>query len=95
MTYNGHKNYETWVVSNWLNNDYVDYQYWMGAAKDILRADAEFPVEALTERLQNAAEASKPEGIGFYSDLIQAALNEVSWYDIAETFIESAKEELG
>ena len=94
MTYNGHKNYETFVVADWLSNNQPDYSNWLGVAIDILKSGDEYPIVELASRLQNAAESSKPSGVEFWDVLINAALIEVDWCEIAEKFIDVAKEEI-
>lgn len=39
--YNGWKNYETWLVGLWLDNDEADYRYWQTAAEECNRAAAD------------------------------------------------------
>lgn len=39
-TYNGWRNYETWNIALWMDNEYEDYKYWQARAADHLTADA-------------------------------------------------------
>jgi hypothetical protein len=39
--YNGWKNYETWNLKLWLDNDQDTYHYWQHAAREALTVDAQ------------------------------------------------------
>jgi hypothetical protein len=95
--YNGWKNYETWVVMLWIDNERGTYGHWRDAAREALR-DAE-PTPPLTRResahfalaarLQDETEESAPcLDAGPYADLLNAALAEVDWHEIAAALLE-------
>lgn len=95
--YNGWKNYETWAVSLWLDNDSGTSAYWWDAAREAL-ADAE-PTPVLTRaeaarialagRLKDELEEGVPcPDSGLYTDLLYAALEEVDWHEVAASFLE-------
>lgn len=102
-TYNGWTNYETWNVALWLDNDQGSQEHWHGMAKMYLRlstADSYMTQDeqatgrlavALKEEVQDGD--SKPDlGASMYSDLLNAALSEVNFYEIAEHMIAAAQE---
>ena len=104
--YNGWRNYETWVVLLWIDNERGTYGYWRDAAREALR-DAEptppltrreMAHPALAARLQDEVEVSAPcPGAGPYADLLDAALAEVDWHELAVALLDdvSPYEETG
>jgi hypothetical protein len=101
-TYNGYKNYETWCVNLWLNNDEASQRSWAAAAEKA-RADAiqhqhvtdniwtaaEAERFLLADALKNHLEDSSPlTEPSLYSDLLNAALSEVDWHEVADEFLE-------
>ncbi|MFO0890975.1 MAG: hypothetical protein U0790_17760 [Isosphaeraceae bacterium] len=100
-TYNGFANYETWAVALWLGNDEGTYRYWRDAAADAKRPGAvnstmlqrdmrasAAPKYRLAERLKDEVTEEAPELDGVFADLLHAALSEVDWHEVAETFLE-------
>ena len=89
-TYNGWTNYETWVVSLWNDNEESSYRYWREEARrhaedsddqsDAIRSLA----EQLKEEISDNAPTTEPS---VYSDLLNAALSEVNWAEIAENLL--------
>ena len=94
QTYNGWKNYETWAVKLWLENDEATYHYirhLMWEAETVYRDARDWIATIL--RLANDLEAfvacNAPDlGASMYADLLYAALNDVDWREIAEAFLE-------
>jgi hypothetical protein len=100
-TYNGYANYETWAVALWLGNEEGTYRYWREAAAE---AKEEAPrcwqvreriwpadraaVFRLAGRIKEDLTEAAPEIEGLYADLLHAALSEVDWHEVAETFLE-------
>ena len=100
--YNGWTNYETWCVNLWLTNDEESYRLWadesrrhMAEAPDSRRvkewsySNREAARCALAEHLQETIEAEA--GLSFatlYTDLLQAALAEVNWQEIAGSWLD-------
>jgi hypothetical protein len=88
-TYNGWRTYETWLVALWLDNDRSSYEYWREAAREVA-AEVENPQAAVLV-LADRVKAEHSEGAyirmssnaDVYSDLINAALSEVDWEEIA------------
>ena len=97
--YNGYTNYETWVIALWLDNEAGTADYWASVADDISSpespeyiADESDQKSALADRLKDEHEENLPEVQGFAADLLNAAMSEVDWYDIADNLIRTANE---
>jgi hypothetical protein len=94
--YNGWWNYETWLVNLWMDNEEGSYRYWGEVAGETYEeAEAEKPFSKeerakldLSERLKEEHEEAAPELQGVFSDLLNAAMSEVNWYEIAEHMID-------
>ena len=102
--YNGWSNYETWLVNLWMSNDAVVCEFWVGEAKrhkeeaseleqvrDGLWTETEGAMIGLAEQLKADIEEGRPEEEcewGLYGDLLTAALAEVDWMEIADSWLE-------
>ena len=103
--YNGWKNYETWVVKLWIDND----GYAGGAAAVEEEAErlatenaddrpyavhtlAQFIAEAIDADLDNGDEALT---LGLWADLLGRSLKLVDWDEIAEAYLEEYEFEEG
>ena len=100
-TYNGWSNYETWAVKLWLDNEPGPYEYWSDRAKEILRdpriseylTTEQTARQDLADELKNDHEENLPQmQPSVFSDLLNAGLSEVDWYEIAESMLADAKE---
>jgi len=90
--YNGWTNYETWLVGLWLDNEQALYEEIRDMSGRAFRHVDEDNEEEKTSTLHNLSDEIKdyvenmiPENLpGFVSDLVNSALSEVNWKEIAE-----------
>lgn len=106
-SYNGWTNYETWAVNLWLENEEGTYRYWRAQAESHLTEDQacdevrdgiwttdEAAKFNLADQLKDEVENDSPiSEASLYSDLLNAALSEVNWPEVAESFLEGLEPE--
>lgn len=102
--YNGWYNYETWCVNLWMDNEQYSQAFWTENAQEIYERcfDNADPSSVLTvdqnayyefsEVLKDHFEDNTPEAAGVYADLLNAALSEVNWFEIAKHWIDQYTE---
>lgn len=97
-THEGYKNYATWGVALIIANERGRYEYWQEVAREI---QAEFSQEnpnedpqgaiaiRLADRLKEEIESEVEEASGneMISQLLEAALSEVDWDEVAESIL--------
>ena len=97
-TYNGWKNYETWVTKLWMDNDEAGQNLqreWVGTAKNTPKNEVWTREETtrftLADLMKEYVEDNSPlEGdASMYTDLLKAAMSEVNWEEIAGNILES------
>lgn len=90
-TYNDWRNYETWLVNLYIDNDRGEYDRWQEEAQSILNAATmeDSAVRELADTLKDEYEEVMPEVPGVWADLMSAALGEVDWHEIALNILES------
>lgn len=99
--YNGWFNYETWVVSLWMDNEKGSYDQSSEEAQRCFDECARPETRSYAKQTQKEAatimladiikaehEEALPELQGFASDLLSAAMSEVNWYEIAEHLLD-------
>lgn len=95
--YNGWSNYETWNLALWLGNEEGSYTYWQERTQsayddtdenDTRDARIESAAQTLADELKTDIEDGTPTVTGFYADILNAALSEVNYYEIAESWLE-------
>jgi hypothetical protein len=87
QTYNGWKNYETWAVKLWLDNDEPTYRYIRRLIREIRVSRP--AVYWLADHLFEVVACNAPDlGASMYTYLLHAALDDVDWREIAESFLE-------
>lgn len=103
MPHNGWQNYETWVVKLWLDNDEGSYRHWNNRTREIWEecetGGNSFATDqsqrariALAEELKDTITNEGPElGASMYADLLNAALSEVDWHELANAFLQDAE----
>jgi hypothetical protein len=88
--YNGWKNYETWAVKLWMDNEQSSQEFYQeltaAHVKDYGKDKAAY---SLTGAIKDEIETNGPDlGASLYADLLGAALDSVDWREIAESLIE-------
>lgn len=95
MTYNGWSNYETWVVKLIMDNEESSARHWgyiaTGVWEDAVAHDV-FTVSedariTLADILKADCEDGKPELTSPYAELLNAALEDVDWLEIADNML--------
>ncbi len=93
----GWENYATWAVHLWLTNDEPSYNLWTDQAltvwenseADDIFTRSEVARRELAESLKAAVEEDVPlDGGSLYSDLLESALDDVQWGDVANAWLE-------
>ena len=99
--YNGWTNYETWVVALWMDNEQGSCDFWAEEAQDAYNhADADSTFTKLERATLTLAtgikehhEENTPTVVGAYADLLNAALSEVDWHEIAAHLMENVDQD--
>jgi hypothetical protein len=85
--YAGWTNYETWNVALHINNDQGTQAYWQERAKEV---DS---VAYLADELQESHENAIPDELtGSLRDILNEALSEVNWHEIARSLLDDAQD---
>jgi len=87
--YNGWANYETWAVKLWLDNDEGLYNMQREMAEAVNRDKYE-----LARAVKDFIEENNPlaDTADLYTDLLNAAIGEADYYEIAEAILEDTAE---
>jgi hypothetical protein len=85
--YNGYTNYETWLVNLWIDND----EGLSEMITDITRSNRS-ELHNIADSIKELIEEGIPEVTGLYADLMNAAISEVNWHEIAENHLEELNE---
>jgi len=87
--YNGWKNYETWAVALWLDNEQAEYETTRSKARAYVAEGDETSTVRFADWLKDYVDETRPElPASLWSDLLNAAFGEVDWYEIAENYME-------
>ncbi len=96
--YNGWYNYETWLVNLWIDSTEGSQSYWAGRAQEAFdNAEASRPFTKaeqatldLSNQLKEETEESSPlTEATLFTDLLNGALSEVNWHEIAGHWVEN------
>lgn len=91
MSYNGWSNYETWNVKLWIDNEEGSYLEWRERTREcwaVSGHDKDDTIYRLSQCLKEEFSDNVPELSGCYAELLNAALSEVDWYEIASAMVE-------
>lgn len=99
QSHNGYHNFETWVVHLWLTNDQGTYEYCRDLASECAEAaptcwqveenvwnETDAARFLLADKLKELIEERNPlsDQPTAFSDLLNAAIQEVDWHEIAD-----------
>lgn len=86
---NGWTNYETWLVHLFFTNDKHHYD------NLILLVSGTYNPGHLSDLLKKTIEAESPlyDTATFYTDLLQASIDRVNWYELAKQYINQYQKE--
>lgn len=87
LEYNGWANYETWNYKLWLDNDQSTYNAMRRLASE--HQDAYTLSKALSEYAHDNAPLLEPS---FYSDVMNASIREVDFFEIAESYLKEIRQ---
>src|SRR5437763_690793 len=95
-TFNGWSNHQTWAVNLWITNAQSSYFHWRTRTKELLgepvtQDDVRLALASLADEIREAIEeeCAIPKA-NLASDLMNAALAEVDWHEIAQAFLDDA-----
>jgi hypothetical protein len=97
MEYNGWKNYETWNVALWLGNDQGTYSLHCEMAQEAYDendGDKGSAASDLAKKIEEFVDENNPLAgeSSMFSDLLNSALSEVDYYEIAEHYLADVEE---
>lgn len=96
--YNGWTNYETWNVALWLGNEQgsdLECSDMADRAIDRNEGDKDAARTSMADQLKDMIEeqaAAIMPNAGMFTDLLNAALSEVDWEEIASHYVEQSAE---
>lgn len=103
MSYQGWKNYETWVTALWIDNDENTYNYARSmACEQVLAAPECSQVQSGIWTIDEAKRFNLADALKDYvendllpeldaslaSDLLRAATSEIDWHEVADHYLE-------
>ena len=90
--YNGWKNYETWLCGLWYNGSLSEHYLEQFREGELLEPVTGDMVKDFVESLME--ECDQLSGYSFAADLVNAALREVDWQELADHVEEAIKYEM-
>lgn len=106
-TYNGWTNYETWAVKVWMDNESGSQEFFRDMAREVKESTGDKTpnpymnaqdnaraslADRLKEHHDEAAEEWMGDQASVFADLLNAALSEVNWCEIAEHLLDNLDE---
>ena len=86
-----------------MDNDGGSSDYWRDRAREILAEAKRIPSDTFTpaedatiglsDEIKCQHEEAQPEVTGVFSDLLNAAMSEVNWHEIAEHYVSDVADE--
>ena len=101
--YCGWTNYETWLCNMWFNDfDFTDMMDMFDNCEDncdVLEIIENYIKEHVEEYIEyslgdNSVAISPGDQHGFIHDMLNAAISEIDWRDIAEQYVDDVVDEL-
>src|SRR5262245_56872134 len=88
--YNGWANQKTWLVNLWLASEEPSYRYWTLQARE-WHGKRAAPLGLARQFKREFSEKSPVDESTVYGQLVNAALEEVDWVEIAQSFLDEAE----
>lgn len=82
--YNGHTNYETWLMAMWLDHHECE-------AIDEMMNEAEHDPHTLASIIEEWVRNRVPDCDSPWAGCLEAAVSEIDWLDIAEYFVKKSR----
>jgi len=98
--YNGWKNYETWNVKLWMDNDEGMVGYWEERAQvaldetsadDDLESRRNDAADVLATEIEDWHTEAMPATSGVFGDILGYAMVRVDWHEIANAYLEDVE----
>lgn len=90
--YNGWTNWETWIINLWMDNDQELYDQYGSIAHAEASKNERSATYRLSKALQEQFDEWIPEIKGPYKDLLDGAIREINWHEIARHMLDQWKE---
>tara|TARA_R110000824_G_scaffold4601_4_gene22149 strand:+ start:571 stop:891 length:321 start_codon:yes stop_codon:yes gene_type:complete len=92
--YNGWTNWETWVVNLWMDNDQELYDHYGKMARVKVSKDKRSASYKLSLAIQEQVDDWMPHlDNSLYLDLLNGAMREVNWIEIARHILDRIEDE--